>query len=198
MPKRTLSIKGEVKSVIERLFETIDVDKNLEISWEEFLAFQAKAKMSLEASWPFDVSEIRQEFSDIDTDGSGTISKSEFVDVFSNVYDVSAISQLEEMLDVIIDKTNAKEEVIVNESEQEKFVREMMEDFDRSDLDGNGSMDFSEYIRQVWSDETQEKSATLQQLRRQFKAFDLNQDGKISRQEFQIMAENCYFAMKSQ
>ena len=50
----------------------------------------------------------------------------------------------------------AKEEVIVNnESEQEKFVREMMEDFDRSDLDGNGSMDFSEYIRQVWSDETQ-------------------------------------------
>ena len=65
----------------------------------------------------------------------------------------------------------AKEEVIVNsESEQEKFVREMMEDFDRSDLDGNGSMDFSEYIRQVWSDETQEKSATLQQLRRQFKA----------------------------
>ena len=64
----------------------------------------------------------------------------------------------------------AKEEVIVNsESEQEKFVREMMEDFDRFDLDGNGSMDFSEYIRQVWSDETQEKSATLQQLRRQFK-----------------------------
>ena len=64
----------------------------------------------------------------------------------------------------------AKEEVIVrNESEQEKFVREMIEDFDRSDLDGNGSMDFSEYIRQVWSDETQEKSATLQQLRRQFK-----------------------------
>ena len=31
-----------------------------------------------------------------------------------------------------------------------------------------------------------------------FKAYDLNQDGKISRQEFQIMAENCYFAMKSQ
>ena len=34
------------------------------------------------------------------------VSKSEFVDVFSHVYDVSAISQLEEMLDVIIDKTN--------------------------------------------------------------------------------------------
>ena len=34
------------------------------------------------------------------------LSKSEFVDVFSNVYDVSAISQLEEMLNVIIDKTN--------------------------------------------------------------------------------------------
>ena len=51
----------------------------MEISWEEFLAFQAKAKMSLEASWPFDVSEIRQEFSDIDTDGSGTISKVPFI-----------------------------------------------------------------------------------------------------------------------
>ena len=65
---------------------------------------------------------------------------------------------------------NLAKEVIANESEQEKFVREMMEDFDRADLDGNGSMDFSEYIRQVWSDETQEKSASLQQLRRQFKA----------------------------
>ena len=60
-------------------FFVLDVDKNLEISWEEFLAFQAKAKMSLEASWPFDVSEIRQEFSDIDTDGSGTISKVPFI-----------------------------------------------------------------------------------------------------------------------
>ena len=92
---------------------------------------------------------------------------------------------------------------VVHESEQEKFVREMMEDFDRADMDGNGNMDFSEYIRKVWSDESQaqgksSKSSTLQQLRRQFKAFDLNQDGKISRQEFQIMAENCYFAMKSQ
>ena len=73
----------------------------------------------------------------------------------------------------------AKEEVIVNESEQEKFVREMMEDFDRSDLDGNGSMDFSEYIRQVWSDETQEKSATLQQLRRQFKAHYIYLDSQL-------------------
>ena len=62
--------------------------------------------MSLGAPWPFDVSEIRQEFSEIDTDGSGTISKKEFVDVFSNVYDVTALSQLEEMLDAITDGTN--------------------------------------------------------------------------------------------
>ena len=68
-------------------FFVLDVDKNSEISWEEFLAFQAKAKMSLEASWPFDVSEIRQEFSDIDTDGSGTISKVPFIHyVFKHIF----------------------------------------------------------------------------------------------------------------
>ena len=35
------------------------------------------------------------------------VPKSEFVDVFIFFYDVSAISQLEEMLDVIIGKTNS-------------------------------------------------------------------------------------------
>ena len=34
---------------------------------------------------------------------------------------------------------------------------------------------------------------TLQQLRRQFKRFDDNGDGKISRKEFEVMAEQCYY-----
>ena len=37
--------------------------------------------------------------------------------------------------------------VLIEESEQQIFVSQMMKDFDSADLDGNGSMDFSEYIR---------------------------------------------------
>ena len=51
-------------------------------------------------------------------------------------------------------------------------------------------------MRKIWSDleENQDNSKlpTLKQLRRQFKHQDQNGDGKISRQEFQSMAENCY------
>ena len=60
-----------------------------------------------------------------------------------------------------------------------------------------------EFVRKIWSDlednQDNSKLPTLRQLRRQFKLQDQNGDGKISRQEFQLMAENCYEeAMNSQ
>ena len=53
-------------------------------------------------------------------------------------------------------------------------------------------------MRKVWgeSEVTQEMPPTLRQLRRQFKRQDQNGDGKISRQEFEMMAEKCYFDLK--
>ena len=33
------------------------------------------------------------------------------------------------------------------ESTRSRFMREMMEDFDKADLDGDGNIDFSEYIK---------------------------------------------------
>ena len=33
------------------------------------------------------------------------------------------------------------------ESTRSRFMQEMMEDFDRADLDGDGNIDFSEYIK---------------------------------------------------
>ena len=81
---------------------------------------------------------------------------------------------------------------------KDKFVQQMMLDFDKADLDKDGTINFSEYVRKVWgeSEVTQEMPPTLRQLRRQFKRQDQNGDGKISRQEFEMMAEKCYFDLK--
>ena len=87
MSKRRQNFAAEKSRILARLFDTIDANHDLEISWQEFLSFQAKAKMALNANWPFDLSSIRKEFSDMDSDGSGSISKKEFVQVFNNLCD---------------------------------------------------------------------------------------------------------------
>ena len=52
-------------------------------------------------------------------------------------------------------KKESRNEVLIEKSEQQIFVSQMMKDFDNADLDGNGSMDFSEYIRKgvIFSDQ---------------------------------------------
>lgn len=95
------------------------------------------------------------------------------------------------MLD-IIEKTDESELL-----SKQKFMQEMMADFDKADLNGDQNIDFSEYIRLIWKDQQDsDKLTTLKQLRRQFKAYDLNKDGRISRQEFQDVAEKVWLQMK--
>ena len=65
----------------------LDINHDSEISWNEFLAFQGQAKTSLKAKWPFDVTQIRNEFSNMDMDGSGAISRDEFIQVMINSFD---------------------------------------------------------------------------------------------------------------
>ena len=65
----------------------LDINHDSEISWNEFLAFQGQAKSSLKAKWPFDVTQIRNEFSNMDMDGSGAISRDEFIQVMINSFD---------------------------------------------------------------------------------------------------------------
>ncbi len=85
----------------------------------------------------------------------------------------------------------------IEKTEQELFIDKMMEDFDKADLDGDGSMDFSEYVRKVWGEmegDGEEVPISLRQLRREFRKVDLNNDGRISRREFRHMAEKCFLA----
>ena len=170
-----------LKILLEQLFDLIDTDGNLEINWNEFLTFQARAKSILKADWPFDVTLIRQEFSEMDSDGSGTISKSEFLNVFSNNFNAKKLSEFEKMLEKL------------KNVEKTEFVNKQMAEFDKFDLDGNGSIDFSEFVRKNWgSSETEKSKQTLRQLRRKFKQHDTNNDGKISRDEYQAMLEKYY------
>ena len=112
------------------------------------------------------------------------------VDLISNF---SSFGALEDMLVLL----EAEAGGLTNDDGQglAEFVKQMMADFDRADLDGDGTINFSEYVRKVWGEMemSDHEPPTLRQLRRQFKQQDLNGDGKISRQEFQILAEKCYF-----
>lgn len=72
---------------MEKLFDIIDIDSNGQIEWNEFLSFQAKARQ-IQSSWPFDVKLIRAEFKSLDSDGSGAISKDEFISVFGGAMDI--------------------------------------------------------------------------------------------------------------
>ena len=170
-----------LRVLLEKLFDLIDTDGNLEINWNEFLTFQAKAKSILNADWPFDIRLIRQEFTEMDSDGSGTISKTEFLNVFSNNFNSTKLSEFEKMLEKL------------NNVEKTEFVKQKMAEFDKFDLDGNGSIDFGEFVRKNWGESGNEKSKqTLRQLRRKFKQHDTNNDGKISREEYQTMLEKYY------
>ena len=172
---------SELHILLEQLFDLIDTDGNLEINWNEFLTFQAKAKSILNAEWPFDISLIRQEFTEMDSDNSGTISKSEFLNVFANNFNSKKLSEFENMLEKL---TNV---------EKTEFIRQQMAEFDQFDLDGNGSIDFSEFVRKNWgSSETDKSKQTLKQLRRKFKQHDTDHDGKISREEYKVMLEKYY------
>ena len=75
------------KTYLPIIYIFLDINHDSEISWNEFLAFQGQAKTSLKAKWPFDVTQIRNEFSNMDMDGSGAISRDEFIQVMINSFD---------------------------------------------------------------------------------------------------------------
>ena len=87
----------------------------------------------------------------------------------------------------------------------------MMEDFDRADLDGDGNIDFSEYIKshtaappsggsptiRTSNGEANQDTFDLKALRRDFRRSDADRDGMISRQEFCSVAETSFDLQKA-
>ncbi len=93
------------------------------------------------------------------------------------------------MLDVIETKSLETGVSGLNSPKAEEFVQKMMADFDRADQNGDGGLDFGEYLRKIWSDQDQtEAPLTMKRIRKEFKTIDKNRDGKISREEFRELA----------
>ena len=65
----------------------LDENQDSVISWSEFLNFQVKSQTMMNASWQIflDISKIRNDFSEMDADGNGSISKKEFYKAVSLV-----------------------------------------------------------------------------------------------------------------
>ena len=64
-----------------------------------------------------------------------------------------------------------------------KFVEGMMRDFDAADLDGDGNIDFGEFIRSKMTQEDTDGNFDMKKLRREFRRNDTDRDGMISRLE---------------
>ena len=79
-------------------------------------------------------------------------------------------------------------------NEKQVFVDEMLQSFDKADQDGDGKLDFLEFLRQQWEgkNDLSYRDSNLRQMRREFRKVDLNKDGIISREEFIAMAQKCY------
>ena len=68
----------------------------------------------------------------------------------------------------------------------------MMLEFDNADENKDGAINFSEYVEKLNS---KIDVAILEEFKRQF-SYNENEGGKISRREFQIMAETSYSNLK--
>ena len=79
-------------------------------------------------------------------------------------------------------------------NEKQVFVEEMLRSFDNADKDGDGKLDFLEFLRQQWEGKSDlsYRDSNLRQMRREFRKVDLNKDGIISRDEFIAMAQKCF------
>ena len=69
-----------------QLFKIPDKDGNGEISWSEFVSFQLKSKKVMKSDWALDIQTIRDEFTEMDSDSNGRISKKEFLRAFENLH----------------------------------------------------------------------------------------------------------------
>lgn len=208
-------ISSTLKSKITKLFNFLDKDSNGEISWSEFVAFQLRSREVLRDTWSFDLSDLRGEFTDLDINGDGKITEQEFVGVLVKYFQQGNPGTLNDVENLIDKVTKQKESNIPSSSsisncdqEEQDFVEKMLKVFDAADLDGDGSIDFSEFIKNEWqTDDSSQQLSTatstskctvtnksLKQLRREFTNRDLNHDGKISRDEFKIISQRCYRA----
>ena len=132
MSTEQTNLSSSMKDKIVALFNFLDKDANGEISWSEFVSFQLKSREILKDDWPLDINTIRGEFTDLDLNGDGKIAKDEFVGVLVKYFQQgtpATIVQVVEMIDRVV-----------------QVIETTVSVFDAADLDGDGSIDLSEFI----------------------------------------------------
>lgn len=127
--------KGADSAKTEKLFKTIDADSDGSVSKEESDAFQAKAEKARDALQSFlfglqaggteQTSETQSSseddiFAQLDTDSSGDIGKSEFLDAFSQGTDTSS-----DMLGKLFDAIDSDSDGAISKDEQSAFQQAM-------------------------------------------------------------------------
>ena len=169
-----------------------DKDGDGMVSWSEFVDFQNKSKTLLKEDWPLDLNSMRSEFTELDCNGDGEISYSEFSSVmleqFNNSEDKS-VELASEVLEKVI-KGYQRSSQVENDRDKKLYLAKMMKKFDEADLDVDGKIDILEFIQKQQQEGDHE--ILMQGHRSEFKGQAAEGDGRLSREEFRLWAARLY------
>ena len=102
------------------------------------------------------------------------------------------ISRALNPLEAFLQELEVSKNGIINDP-NDKLMKKLMLEFDKADLDKDGTINFSEFTLKILGAEianTDQSNGMIKNLKDHFAAQDLNGDGKISKQEFQTMINN--------
>lgn len=174
---KTVLIPDRIEEAFAELFNIYDVDKNGWVSMEENIAMDKKFAEAM--GMPFDEEQSKATFGDLT--GDGRVTYQEFLaDQKSKIPPGTPPEQILVILSIALQALR-----------KEAIDQMLAELFQIYDMSKSGSISAQEYLyMEKKLNEALGKTYDEEEAKKEFAATDLNEDGKVTLQEFKIFAKS--------